>query len=133
MNPSVYLLSRSVFPFIELKILRISTYATVKIINDIASGLFPFLNWINHYNLQWLVGDVIAGMESPRFHHSPCVLTKTGDTVNPCQRKGPRETWRLARRSVHARDVTSGLSHLRKIHAVTRLALLGSRGPLFPY
>jgi hypothetical protein len=29
--------------------------------------------------------------------------------------------------------VTSGLSHLRKIHAVTRLALLGSRGPLFPY
>lgn len=26
--------------------------------------LFPFLNWICHYNLQWLVGDLIAGMSS---------------------------------------------------------------------
>lgn len=25
--------------------------------------LFPFLNWIKHYNIQWLVGDLIAGMK----------------------------------------------------------------------
>lgn len=25
-------------------------------------SLFPFLNWIGHYNLQWLVGDSVAGM-----------------------------------------------------------------------
>lgn len=24
--------------------------------------LFPFLNWIKYYNLQWLVGDLIAGI-----------------------------------------------------------------------
>jgi len=25
-------------------------------------SLFPFLQWITHYNLQWLVGDLVAGM-----------------------------------------------------------------------
>lgn len=25
-------------------------------------SLFPFLHWIFHYNLQWLTGDLIAGM-----------------------------------------------------------------------
>jgi solute carrier family 26 (sodium-independent sulfate anion transporter), member 11 len=25
-------------------------------------SLFPFLQWIAHYNLQWLVGDLVAGM-----------------------------------------------------------------------
>jgi sodium-independent sulfate anion transporter 11 len=24
-------------------------------------GLFPFVSWIFHYNLTWLLGDVIAG------------------------------------------------------------------------
>lgn len=24
-------------------------------------GLFPFLNWIFHYNLTWLLGDIVAG------------------------------------------------------------------------
>lgn len=24
-------------------------------------SLFPFLSWIGHYNLQWLVGDLVAG------------------------------------------------------------------------
>lgn len=23
--------------------------------------LFPFLHWITHYNLQWLIGDLVAG------------------------------------------------------------------------
>lgn len=27
-----------------------------------ARSLFPFLSWIGHYNLQWLAGDVIAGI-----------------------------------------------------------------------
>ncbi|KAK2867823.1 hypothetical protein FQN49_003439, partial [Arthroderma sp. PD_2] len=25
-------------------------------------SLFPFLNWITHYNVQWLIGDVVAGL-----------------------------------------------------------------------
>ncbi|EOD48737.1 putative sulfate permease protein [Neofusicoccum parvum UCRNP2] len=25
-------------------------------------GLFPFLHWIGHYNLQWLYGDLVAGI-----------------------------------------------------------------------
>lgn len=28
--------------------------------------LFPFLNWIKHYNLQWLVGDLVAGINPER-------------------------------------------------------------------
>ncbi len=28
-------------------------------------SLFPFLSWIGFYNLQWLVGDLVAGMFSP--------------------------------------------------------------------
>jgi len=27
--------------------------------------LFPFLNWITRYNVQWLTGDVIAGTSLP--------------------------------------------------------------------
>lgn len=29
-------------------------------------SLFPFLSWIGHYNLQWLIGDLVAG-KSPSF------------------------------------------------------------------
>lgn len=29
-------------------------------------SLFPFWNWIFHYNLQWLTGDIIAGESSNR-------------------------------------------------------------------
>jgi sodium-independent sulfate anion transporter 11 len=25
-------------------------------------SLFPFLSWIGHYNLQWLLGDLVAGI-----------------------------------------------------------------------
>lgn len=25
--------------------------------------MFPFMNWIKHYNVQWLIGDLIAGIE----------------------------------------------------------------------
>lgn len=27
-------------------------------------GLFPFLQWIKHYNVSWLIGDLVAGMYS---------------------------------------------------------------------
>lgn len=26
--------------------------------------LFPFLNWITRYNLQWLIGDLVAGLSN---------------------------------------------------------------------
>ncbi len=28
---------------------------------DYAKSLFPFSNWVGHYNLHWLAGDVVAG------------------------------------------------------------------------
>jgi sodium-independent sulfate anion transporter 11 len=28
--------------------------------------LFPFLGWIFHYNLTWLLGDLIAGAHGPQ-------------------------------------------------------------------
>lgn len=35
--------------------------------------MFPFMNWIRHYNVQWLIGDLIAGIEpytaSPSSKH----------------------------------------------------------------
>lgn len=30
-------------------------------------SLFPFLQWIFHYNLQWLTGDLIAGKSLRKF------------------------------------------------------------------
>jgi solute carrier family 26 (sodium-independent sulfate anion transporter), member 11 len=35
-----------------------------------ARSLFPFLNWIGSYNLQWLAGDLVAG-QSPFLTFSP--------------------------------------------------------------
>lgn len=29
-----------------------------------SSSLFPFLSWIGHYNLQWLLGDLVAGKQA---------------------------------------------------------------------
>lgn len=29
---------------------------------DYVKSLFPFLSWIGFYNLQWLAGDLVAGM-----------------------------------------------------------------------
>jgi len=31
-------------------------------------GLFPFVDWIGRYNLQWLYGDLVAGMPSAAIH-----------------------------------------------------------------
>lgn len=30
-------------------------------------SLFPFLSWIGHYNLQWLIGDLVAGKAGRPF------------------------------------------------------------------
>ena len=34
---------------------------TGKGVIDYLSGLFPFVHWIGRYNLQWFLGDLIAG------------------------------------------------------------------------
>lgn len=28
-------------------------------------GLFPFLHWVRYYNVQWLIGNLVAGERSP--------------------------------------------------------------------
>ena len=37
-------------------------HPTVDGIKSYLHSLFPFLGWIAHYNLTWLIGDLIAGM-----------------------------------------------------------------------
>jgi sodium-independent sulfate anion transporter 11 len=32
-----------------------------KELGQYAVSLFPFVNWIGSYNLQWLIGDLVAG------------------------------------------------------------------------
>lgn len=34
---------------------------TGKEIGDYIWSLFPFLHWIGFYNVQWLIGDLVAG------------------------------------------------------------------------
>lgn len=34
-------------------------------------SLFPFVHWITRYNLQWLIGDLVAGMN----YHFPLETT----------------------------------------------------------
>lgn len=39
-------------------------------------SLFPFLNWISRYNVQWLIGDLVAGKSAtatPKFTLFPRV------------------------------------------------------------
>lgn len=38
---------------------------TVQGLRDYFQDLFPFWNWIFHYNITWLVGDMIAGKRQP--------------------------------------------------------------------
>lgn len=45
-----------------------------KQLGDYAISLFPFTSWIGHYNLQWLVGDLVAGKLIHTFVH---VLSKS--------------------------------------------------------
>lgn len=35
------------------------------------ASLFPFLHWITRYNLQWLIGDLVAGMYSSLYRLEP--------------------------------------------------------------
>lgn len=35
-------------------------------------SLFPFVHWIGRYNLQWLIGDLIAGTFAPRRSKEVC-------------------------------------------------------------
>ncbi|KAJ5183858.1 sulfate anion transporter [Penicillium capsulatum] len=38
--------------------------------------LFPFLQWIEHYNLQWFIGDLIAGIHFCQTHPNPWLITR---------------------------------------------------------
>ena len=41
---------------------------------EYAKSLFPFLSWIGYYNVQWLMGDLVAGKPSIRvltLHRMP--------------------------------------------------------------
>lgn len=40
---------------------------TGKEIVDYLISLFPFLQWIGHYNVQWLIGDLVAGTSALRL------------------------------------------------------------------
>lgn len=31
-------------------------------LREYAASLFPFVHWITRYNVQWLIGDLVAGM-----------------------------------------------------------------------
>lgn len=35
-----------------------------KAVIDYIISLFPFLQWLGHYNTQWLIGDLVAGKSS---------------------------------------------------------------------
>ena len=40
---------------------------SVREIGQYFLSLFPFLKWITHYNLQWLIGDLVAGIRAFNF------------------------------------------------------------------
>ena len=44
-----------------------------KEVYDYVVSLFPFLQWIGHYNSQWLIGDLVAGT----FFFSVCLLSRS--------------------------------------------------------
>lgn len=52
-------------------------FPTIPGILNYLKALFPFVGWIFHYNLTWLLGDVIAGESRG---NSP----KLGSTGAPC-------------------------------------------------
>lgn len=35
---------------------------TARELGEYAASLFPFVHWITRYNVQWLIGDLVAGM-----------------------------------------------------------------------
>ncbi len=40
---------------------------------DYFISLFPFLKWIGYYNVQWFVGDLVAGESDPSvLEDQPC-------------------------------------------------------------
>jgi len=59
-------------------------------------SLFPFLNWIGSYNLQWFAGDLVAGEHSPntlrlfgmlivnRYYYWSCSRASGNGLRHPC-------------------------------------------------
>lgn len=54
----------------SIKDFLLELFPTVGGITAYFKELFPFLGWIFHYNLTWLLGDIIAGeyLASSRHH-----------------------------------------------------------------
>jgi solute carrier family 26 (sodium-independent sulfate anion transporter), member 11 len=56
---------RTADPFFEeqptVKEVLVSIVPTKKDVFDYILSLFPFLSWITFYNVQWLIGDLVAG------------------------------------------------------------------------
>jgi len=56
---------RTADPFFEeqptIKEVLVSIVPTKKDVYDYILSLFPFLSWITFYNVQWLIGDLVAG------------------------------------------------------------------------
>lgn len=48
--------------------IREVTPSGTQLVNYLIS-LFPFLNWIGRYNLQWFVGDLVAGKCPSNVNH----------------------------------------------------------------
>lgn len=42
---------------------------------DYVKSLFPFLSWIGFYNLQWLLGDLVAGRKAPSLDMTCYICT----------------------------------------------------------
>lgn len=40
---------------------------TAKQVGHYFYNIFPFIHWIGYYNLQWFIGDLIAGKSNERY------------------------------------------------------------------
>ena len=54
-------------------------------------SLFPFISWIGHYNLQWLIGDLVAGKLSW------CRTRACGKAAHKTTQVSPSEPWLFLR------------------------------------
>jgi hypothetical protein len=93
-------------------------------------GLFPFTSWILHYNLQWLYGDLVAGMLSQIMvtipDHNLLIATRYHDRCCSCApkyglrkaRTAPSSIWSLL--IFHGRLALLVLRYLERHHYRTR-------------
>lgn len=56
-------------------------------------SLFPFLSWIGHYNLQWLIGDLVAGKACTPLFPSEEVNPLTESQASPSALSSSHRAW----------------------------------------